>query len=140
MTLKNLVGKSIEEISVDQATIELLISAAERNIQDSKIVAVSLENRFDSAYKAIMQIANAALQGKGFRTLTSVPGHHATMIRSLEETLVLERKKIILLDSLRKQRNIADYCGDPVSEIAVKECIKQAELLLKRYQDFCLII
>ncbi len=140
MILKNLVGKSIEKISIDQTTIKRLISAAERNIQDSKISAVSLENRFDSAYKAIMQIANAALQSKGFRTLTSVPGHHVTMIRSLEVTLALEGRKIILLDSLRKQRNIADYCGDPVTEIVVKECIKQAELLLIRFLDFSDII
>jgi len=34
------------------------VQAAERNIEDSKIDLVSLENRFDTAYKAIMQLAN----------------------------------------------------------------------------------
>ncbi len=43
--------------------------------------AVSNETRFDAAYKAIMQLANAALQANGFRTLTSKPGHHMTLIQ-----------------------------------------------------------
>ena len=73
MTLNNLVGKSLERITVDQRTIKRLIAAAERNIADAKIPAVSAENRFDAAYKAIMQIASAALQANGYRTLTSTP-------------------------------------------------------------------
>jgi hypothetical protein len=70
MTLNNLVGKNLEKIPVDLNAIKRLITAAERNIADSKITAVSTENRFDAAYKAIMQIANAALQANGYRTLT----------------------------------------------------------------------
>jgi hypothetical protein len=31
---------------------------------------------------------------------------------------------VIVLDALRKQRNINDYDGDPISEQAVAECIK----------------
>ena len=60
MTLKKLVGISLETINVDHGTVMRLIAAAERNIADSKITAMSTENRFDAAYKAIMQIANAA--------------------------------------------------------------------------------
>jgi hypothetical protein len=33
--------------------------------------------------------------------------------------------------ALRKQRNINDYEGDPISEQAVAECIKQAEQLYR---------
>lgn len=73
MNLSELVGKKIEKITPHQDTIRRLLVAAQRNIADSKIMAVSLENRFDSAYKAIMQIANAALQANGYRTLTSKP-------------------------------------------------------------------
>lgn len=36
---------------------------------------------------------------------------------------------VIVLDALRKQRNINDYEGDPISNQAVIECIKQAEQL-----------
>lgn len=129
MTLDNLVHISLERIQPDNKTIERLLIAAYRNIQDAQITALSNENRFDVAYKAIMQIANAALQHKGYRTLTSRPGHHQTMIQSLAKTLNLDIDTIIVLDALRKQRNVADYNGDIVTESAVKECITQAENL-----------
>ena len=91
---------------------------------------LSNENRFDAAYKAIMQLSNAALQAAGFRTLTSKPGHHQTMLQSLIKTIGIEADRVIVLDALRKQRNIADYSGDLVADAAVTECISQAKGLL----------
>lgn len=134
MTLNNLVGKNLEKISIDHDTIKRLVAAAERNITDSKVGAVSAENRFDAAYKAIMQIANAALQANGYRTLTSKPGHHQMMIQLLSKTLGIDNNTVILLDAMRKQRNIADYAGDIVPESTVKDCIFQAEKLLKYFK------
>lgn len=130
MTLDNLIGKTLEVIAPDQATISRLLTAAARNIADAKIPALSPENRFDAAYKAIMQSANAALQANGYRTLTSKPGHHQTMLQTLPKTIGLDADTVIVLDGLRKQRNVADYSGDVVPESAVKECIWQAESLL----------
>jgi len=123
MTLSNLIGKSLEKITPHHETIKRLLTAAERNITDSKVTVVSAENRFDAAYKAIMQIANAALHANGYRTLTSKPGHHQTMIQLLPTTLGTDNNTVILLDAMRKQRNVADYSGDVVPESAVKECI-----------------
>lgn len=134
MTLNNLVGINLEKIPIDEKTIKRLILAAQRNINDSKISAISAENRFDAAYKAIMQIANAALQASGYRTLTSKPGHHQIMIQSLSKTLSIDADTIILLDAMRKQRNVTDYSGDIVPESAVKDCITQAEKLLKHFK------
>lgn len=131
MSLDNLVGRTLEKITPDGGTIVRLVNAAQRNIADTKITAVSAENRFDAAYKAIMQLANAALQANGYRTLTSVPGHHRTMIQTLGKTVGVDDQTVILLDALRKQRNVADYSGDPVPESAVKGCINAAENLLR---------
>ena len=36
---------------------------------------------------------------------------------------------MVVLDALRKQRNVADYSGDVISEAAMTECISQAENL-----------
>lgn len=135
MTLRNLVDISLEEIDADKGAIQKLITAAERNIADSKTESLSYENRFDMAYKAIMQLANAALQANGYRTLTSVPGHHQTMIQSLGKTVGLERELIIELDALRKQRNVADYSGDLVPESSMKACLTHAEDLLMMVID-----
>jgi hypothetical protein len=129
MTLDNLVGISLERITADTTTIKRLLAAAERNLQDANISELSNENRFDAAYKAIMQMSNAALQARGYRTLTSKPGHHQTMLQCLSKTLGIEPSQIIVLDALRKQRNVADYSGDLVNDAAVKECISQANAL-----------
>jgi hypothetical protein len=78
-----------------------------------------------------MQLANASLQANGFRTLTSKPGHHMTMIQSLGQTLGLENETVIILDALRKQRNVADYSGDTVPESTARDCLMHAENLLQ---------
>ena len=85
-----------------------------------------------------MQLANASLQANGYRTLTSKPGHHMTMIQSLSQTVGFERQKVIVLDALRKQRNIVDYSGDIVPDSAVEECIFSAESLLVHVRDWLL--
>jgi uncharacterized protein (UPF0332 family) len=134
MTLDNLIGISLEKIPSNPDAIKRLLHAAERNIVDSKIDLVSAENRFDAAYKAIMQLANAALQANGYRTLTSKPGHHQAMIQLLPQTLGTDKKTVIILDAMRKQRNIADYSGDIIPESAVVTCIAQAEALLNDFK------
>jgi hypothetical protein len=131
MSLDNLVGLSLEKVEPDSASITRLLTAAKRNIADAGIMEVSSENRFDAAYKAIMQLANASLQASGFRTLTSKPGHHMTMIQSLGQTLCLENETMIILDALRKQRNVTDYSGDTVPESAARDCLMHAESLLQ---------
>ena len=136
MSLDNLVGKSLERIVPAESTIKRLVAAANRNISDSKVQAVSNESRFDSAYKAILQMANAALQVNGFRPSTSQPGHHMTMLQSLPKTLGVNPKTVIVYDILRKQRQVVDYSGELISPESVRECIKQAEKLQKLMLDW----
>lgn len=129
MSLDNLVGISLEKIAADASMIGRLLSAAGRNIADAHVPEISVENRFDAAYKAIMQLANVALQANGYRTLTSKPGHHMTMIQTLSQTIGLDRQTIISLDALRKQRNVADYSGDIVPLSLLEACVTHAETL-----------
>lgn len=63
-------------------------------------------------------------------------GHHQTMIQLLTHTLKIDTHTMILLDIMRKQRNVADYSGDIIPESTMKDCIYQAEQLLKRFNDF----
>lgn len=131
MSLENLVGISLEKVVPDPAIIKRLLNAAVRNIEEARIMQISAENRFDIAYKAIMQLSNAALQVNGFRTLTSKPGHHTTMIQSLAKTIKMDAVTIKVLDGLRKQRNVVDYSGDLLPESAAAECVVHAEALLE---------
>lgn len=136
MSLDNLVGISLEKIDTDASAIQRLLSAGERNIADAHVIEISSENRFDAAYKAIMQLANVALQANGYRTLTSKPGHHMTMIQTLSQTIGLDRSTVIILDALRKQRNVADYSGGVVPASAVDECVSHAEDLFQNVSNW----
>lgn len=51
MTLKNLLGISLDAIQPDPAAIAKLLAAARRNIADAQLAGLSAENRFDAAYK-----------------------------------------------------------------------------------------
>lgn len=136
MTLENLLGTALESIHKDSANIDRLISAARRSLADAQLAQMSNEGRFDMAYKSIMQAANAALQANGFRTLTSKPGHHMTMIQTLPTTIGLDRPFMITLDSLRKLRNLSDYSGDPISEAMANEAVEYARRLLGEVESW----
>jgi len=126
MTLKNLLGISLDAVAPNKAHIGKLMAAAQRNIADAQLAGLSTENRFDAAYKAIMQLAMVALNANGYRTLTSKPGHHQTAIQTLPSTVGLAQGKVIVLDALRKQRNLSDYSGDLVPDAVAAECLASA--------------
>ena len=130
MTLKNLLGISLDAVPPDKALVAKLLAAAQRNIADAKLQGLSAENRFDAAYKAIMQAAIVALNANGYRTLKSKPGHHQTAIQTLPLSVGLPQPKVIVLDALRKQRNLSDYSGDLVPDAAAAECVMSAKELL----------
>lgn len=136
MTLKNLLGISLDEVAPDRTLIAKLLAAARRNIDDAQLRGLSAENRFDAAYKAIMQAAMVALNANGYRTLTSKPGHHQTVIQTLSLTVGLPQPKVILLDALRKQRNLSDYSGDLIPDSAADECLASARDLLTHVQSW----
>ncbi len=129
MTLQNLLGLTLDAITPDRLLLARLLAAADRNIADAQLEGLSAENRFDAAYKAVMQLANVALNANGYRTLTSKPGHHQTAIQTLSLTIALPPATVIVLDALRKQRNLSDYCGDLVPESAAAQCLASAREL-----------
>lgn len=137
MTLENLLAiHKLQRFEASAAGVQRLLAAARRNLNDAGIEALSAENRFDAAYKAIMQCAMIGLWANGFRTSTSQPGHHQIALQALPKTLGLSQDTVIILDALRKQRNISDYEGDPVTDGVVVECRKQAALLLEHLQTW----
>lgn len=113
MTLDNLVKiGQLKPHATSRAEIGDLLAAAHRNLQDARAENISTENRFDAAYKCIMQSALAALMASGFRPDTKKPGHHQTTIQSLPKTISLDVTRVVVLDSLRNKRNLSDYTGN----------------------------
>lgn len=131
MSLQNLqsIGQLLPH-EPDAGGIAKLLQAARRNLADAAITQLSADNRFDAAYKCIMQCAMLGLWANGYRTSTSKPGHHQTAIQSLRLTMAVPQPDIIVLDALRRQRNLSDYEGDPVSTATLQACLAQAERLL----------
>jgi len=136
MALNNLIGISLASVEPNRLTISRLFDAAKNSLKDAEIVNLSNEGRFDMAYKAIMQLSNAALQANGYRTLTSKPGHHQIMIQSLPQTIGLENSVMILLDQMRKQRHVIDYSGDLVSANLANEAVRQANLIMNQVDNW----
>ena len=137
MTLVNLLA--IQRLQAFDATpqgVQRLLAAAARNLVDAQLQALSLENRFDAAYKCILQCAMLGLWAQGYRTSTSQPGHHQTALQALPLTMALPKDVTIVLDALRKQRNQNDYEGDPVGQAVVAECLTQAQSLLAHTRQF----
>lgn len=116
--------------------VQRLLAAAKRNLADARAPGISDETRFDCAYKTIMQCALIGLLANGYRPATSTPGHHQTMIQALPLTLGIERNDWVVLDALRKKRNVNDYSGDLMEPGAVLECGVRAEALLAHTHDW----
>ena len=137
MSLQNLlaIGR-LQEHTPDSGGVAKLLQAAQRNLADARIAQVSPDNRFDAAYKCIMQCAILGLWANGYRTSTSQPGHHQTAIQSLGLTMNVAQPHVIVLDALRRQRNASDYDGDLVSSAILESCIDEATQLLAHTEQW----
>jgi hypothetical protein len=131
MSLQNLltIGQ-LKEHPADAEEIGQLLSAAQRSLADARVTTISPETRFDAAYRAMTQIALAALMAHGFRPDTNRPGHHATLIQVLPLTLGLDAKRVRVLDTLRRKRNLTDYTGADIDEGSVNACVAEGQRLL----------
>lgn len=109
-----------------------MLVAAQRNLADARVTGISDETRFDVAYKAIMQCALVGLLATGYRPATNVPGHQQTTIQTLPLTLGVANADWLVLDALRKKRNLNDYSGDLIDPESVRECLLRAEWLIVR--------
>jgi len=131
MTLDNLakIGRLKVHVASKEEIADLL-AAAGRNLDDARVDNISPENRFDAAYKCIMQAALVGLMARGFRPDTKAPGHHQTVIQSLPKTIGLDAHRLAVLDALRNKRNLSDYTGRPIDQASLYSCIQEAERLL----------
>lgn len=140
MTLENL--HNLEKIGqlkshvTSREEIQRLLEATRRNLADADVDLISSETRFDSAYKAIMQLALVAMMANGFRPDTARPGHHMTVIQSLTQTIGLPTARMAVLDVLRRKRNLTDYSGGWIDETSMEQCISEAKDLLRDVESW----
>lgn len=132
VSLQNLlkIGQ-LKEHPPDAAEVQRLLAAAARNLADARVTTISPETRFDAAYKAVMQVALAALMAHGYRPDTNRPGHHATVVQGLALTVGLAPARVTVLDTLRRKRNLSDYTGEDIDDSSAEHCIAEATQLLQ---------
>lgn len=137
MTLENLlrIGR-LKEYAADPAQIQQLMDAARRSLRDSGVGDIGPESRFDLAYKAIMQTALAALMANGYRPASSAPGHHMTVLQSLPLTVGTPKERMVVLDALRRKRNLLDYAGKAIDKGSAERCRQEAEQLLVDVEEW----
>jgi uncharacterized protein (UPF0332 family) len=120
-------GWLIEHETSRQEILHLL-KLAQRDLIDCQNASVSLDWRFNIAYNAALQCANAALAAAGFRA--SKDSHHYRVINSLEHTIRADGKLISSFDSFRKKRNTSEYDrAGAVSENELEDMIALAKYL-----------
>jgi hypothetical protein len=137
MTLENLLAiRQLQAHAAEPLALRKLLDAARRNLEDARFDQISSDNRFDAGYKCVMQCAMIGLWASGYRTSTSQPGHHQTAIQCLIHTMGVPKDDVIVLDALRRQRNLTDYEGDPVSEATLSGCLDQAAALLRHTEKW----
>src|SRR5437763_4515280 len=73
--------------------IKALLGIVRRNLDDSKVDAISTDLRFVATFTAALTAATIALRASGYRTVTQV-GHHTKIIESLELTIDADTKLI----------------------------------------------
>jgi hypothetical protein len=132
MSLENLLQTGqLKEHPVDGKEIRKLLTAARRSLKDAGVDQISLELRFDAAYNSILQSALVALMVNGYRPSTNQPGHHMTIIQLLPKTLGIPGKRLAVLDTLRRKRNVTNYIGEDIDDGSFLQCVKEAERLLE---------
>ena len=132
MSLQNLLNiGQLKAHPPDAAEVQRLLAAASRNLADARVTTISPEMRFDAAYKAVMQLALAALMANGYRPDTKRAGHHVTVVQGLALTIGLSRARVVVLDTLRRKRNLSDYTGEDIDDSSVKHCITEGDRLLE---------
>lgn len=131
MTLENLlkVG-SVRRHEATRRELQRLLGSAKQNLTDAAVPQLSTDGQFDCAYKSIMQCALLALMANGFRPASSAPDHHALVIQCLPKTLGMTEERMVLLDQLRRKRNLLDHAGLAVSEAEARACKRAAAELL----------
>ena len=66
----------------------------------------------------------------GFRPDTNQPGHHMTVLQTRPNTIGLPIDRLIVLDVLRRKRNLSDYTGEDIDDCSAEACRQEAGELL----------
>jgi len=105
-----------------------LLEVAERVLGDARVIALSLDRRFATAYAAALQLATTVLAASGFR-VTARRGHHVVAWQALPELMGPDiGGTAVYFDSCRALTNRSDYDRvGVVSQAEVDELLRETD-------------
>jgi hypothetical protein len=108
-------------VNTTDPCIKGLLAMAEWNLANAEVKANSLGNRFDTAYKTLLQSSLIVLLLEG-------QGHSSTneQTRDLLSSIAGSGESMVNFDRQRKKRNNSDYYGAPVDKFTTETCVSAA--------------
>ena len=135
MSLTKLPGSSPESSCQNKQSVLTLYTAALRNLDNVRDPGLGDSSRFELAFIAIVQIANAAMLLRGERPLTSESAIQHGLVRSLAASLKVGSESLVRVQRLQKMHDLLASSDEQVSQIAARACVREAESLLSRLGD-----
>lgn len=124
----------LERLKPSRDDMANLVRAIRRRLLDAVNPTITKENRLQQAYEAVLQVAIAALQARGYR-LRSKPAHHVIALETLAETVDVPRQLVDYFQTLRKRRHHALYDAViAVSAVDLESAIGEAGRLAERFR------
>lgn len=84
-----------------------LLELVDRDLADATVDALSADWRLSIAHNAILQLAICALAAEGYRP--DRQRAHERAILSLQWTIGLDHETVMVLDAVRRKRNLSSY-------------------------------
>lgn len=130
MTWKRLLADDrVVRHSTTREELTALRGAAERNLADAALPALSTENRFGLAYEAALLMAKMVIACAGYRV--KGPGAHLTTFQALELGMGPRvARQASFFDQCRRKRNVLSYeHAGAASDTEAAEILREAEKL-----------
>jgi hypothetical protein len=122
-----LTNHRVQTHTTSRRELDGLRAIVARDLQDARVVGLSTDRQFATAYNAVLQLAKMAIACAGYRVVGQ--GHHVTAFEAVE--LAMGHRVAPLanyFEICRRKRNMLDYdMANVATETEVRELLEQAQ-------------
>lgn len=131
-----LTNHRVQTHSTSRRELDGLRAVVARDLQDARVVGLSTDRQFATAYNAVLQLAKMAIACAGYRVVGA--GHHQTTFEAVELAMGSRVSPLAsYFDTCRRKRNILDYDNaQVVTETEAEELVQKAEEFRTRVEQW----
>src|SRR2546428_2112984 len=101
-------NRRVQPHTTSQRELDGLRAVVARDLQDARVLGLSTDRQFATAYNAVLQLAKMAVVCAGYRVVGV--GHHRTMFEAVELAMGAHVATLAsYFDACRRMRHILDY-------------------------------